>query len=97
MSWSTVFFYVTFYFLFAKQYCDIILLCRNVWSTGQRKEKSYAFDIYVCLNQARYQLAMAKSVCWYQHVLRREDGHIFRRALTFELEDQRKNVRSKGT
>ena len=26
------------------------------------------------------QLAMASSVCWYGHVLRREDGHILRRA-----------------
>ena len=30
------------------------------------------------------QLAMANSVRWYGHVLRREDGHISRRALDFE-------------
>ena len=36
------------------------------------------------------QLAMANSVHWYGHVLRREDGHVLRRALDFEVEGQRK-------
>ena len=35
-------------------------------------------------------LAMAKSVCWYGLVLRREDGHVLRRALDFDVEGQRK-------
>ena len=36
------------------------------------------------------QLAMANSLQWYGHVLRREDGHVLRRALVFEVEDQKK-------
>ena len=36
------------------------------------------------------QLAMANSVRWYGHVLRREDGHVLSRALHFEVESQRK-------
>ena len=40
---------------------------------------------------------MANSVRWYGHVLRREDGHILRRALDFEVEGQRKKGRPKGT
>ena len=32
------------------------------------------------------QLAMANSVNWYGHVLRREDGHVLRRALYFVVE-----------
>ena len=36
------------------------------------------------------QLAMASSVRWYSHVLRREDGHVLRKALDFEVEGQRK-------
>ena len=36
------------------------------------------------------QLVMANSVHWYGHVLRRDDGHVLRRALNFELEGQRK-------
>ena len=36
---------------------------------------------------------MANSVHWYDHVLRREDGHLLRRAFDFEAEDQRKKGR----
>ena len=32
------------------------------------------------------QLAMASSVLWYGHVLKREDGYVLRRALDFELD-----------
>ena len=35
------------------------------------------------------QFAMANSVHWYGHVLRREDNHILR-ALDFDVEGQRK-------
>ena len=41
------------------------------------------------------QLTMANSVRWYGHVLRREDGHVLRRALDFEVEGQSKKERSK--
>ena len=40
---------------------------------------------------------MANSVCWYSHVLRRENGHVLRNALDFEVEDQMKKGRSKRT
>ena len=43
------------------------------------------------------QLAIANSVRWYCHVLRREDGHVLRRALHFEVEGQRKKGRTKMT
>ena len=45
------------------------------------------------LNVAMDQLAMANSVRWYGHVLRREDGHILRRALDFGVDGQRKKIR----
>ena len=32
--------------------------------------------LMLTLNEAVDQLAMASSVCWYGHVLRREDDHI---------------------
>ena len=41
------------------------------------------------LNETIDQLAMANGVHWYGHVLRREDGHVLRRALDFEVEGQR--------
>ena len=40
------------------------------------------------LNEAKDQLAMANSVRWYGHVLRREDVHALRRELDFEVEGQ---------
>ena len=43
------------------------------------------------------QLAMTNSVCWYCHVLRREDGHLLRRAYDFEVEGQRKKRKLKRT
>ena len=49
------------------------------------------------LSETPVQLAMASSVCWYGHVLRREDGHALKRALDFEVEDQRKKGRPTGT
>ena len=42
------------------------------------------------MNETIDHLAMANSVHWNGHVLRRDDGHILRRALDFEVEGQRK-------
>ena len=49
------------------------------------------------LHETIDQLAMANSVRWYCHLLRREDGHVLRRALEFEVEGQRKKGRLKRT
>ena len=49
------------------------------------------------MNETIDELAMANSVCWYGHVLWREDGHVLRRALDFEVEGQRKNLRLNRT
>ena len=49
------------------------------------------------LNGTIDQLAMANSVLWYGHVLRREDGHILRRPIDFEVEGQWKKGRTKRT
>ena len=48
------------------------------------------------LNKTIDQLAMANSVRWHGNVLR-EDGHVFRTALYFEVEGQRKKGRPKRT
>ena len=48
------------------------------------------------LNGTIDKLAMANSVHWYGHVLRRVDGHVLR-ALDFEVEGQRKKGRPKKT
>ena len=40
---------------------------------------------------------MADSVCWYGHMLRRDDGHVLRMALHFEVLGQRQKGRPKRT
>ena len=40
---------------------------------------------------------METSVCWYGHVLRREDGHVLRMAFELEVLGQRKKGRPKRT
>ena len=35
-------------------------------------------------NETMDQLAMANSVRWNGHVLRREDGHVFEKGITFQ-------------
>ena len=40
---------------------------------------------------------MANSGDWHGHVLRREVGHVLRRALVFEVEGERKNRNWKMT
>ena len=42
-------------------------------------------------------MAIANSVCWYCHVLRREVSDVLRRALDFEVEGQGKKGRLKRT
>ena len=58
----------------------------NVWSTDQREKNSKAFMLKLVLNKTINQLTMTNSVCWYVDVLRREDGHVIRRTLDFEVE-----------
>ena len=47
------------------------------------------------LSETMDQLAMANSVYWHCHVLSREDGHVLRRALDFDVKGQRKKRRPK--
>ena len=49
------------------------------------------------LNETIDQLTMANSVCWYENVLGRDDGHILRMALDFEVESLRRKGRLKRT
>ena len=58
----------------------------------QIKEKKRSTDLTLMfgLNETIDQLAIANSVYWYGHVLSREDGHVLRMALDFEVESQGK-------
>ena len=65
----------------------------------QRKDARRSTDLMVMLGliETMDQLAMANSVRWYGHVLRRVYGHVLGRALYFEVEGQREEVEVKGT
>ena len=41
----------------------------------------------LCVNESLDQLAISNSVCLYGVVLRREDGHVTRRALELKVKD----------
>ena len=49
------------------------------------------------LSETIDQLAMANSVHWHSHVLRREDGQVLRRTLNLKVEGQRKKWWMKRT
>ena len=42
--------------------------------------------LMLCFNETIDQLAMANSDRWYGHVLRRENGHVLRKALDLDAE-----------
>ena len=65
----------------------------------QPKYRKRSTDLILMLGfkETIHQMAMASSVHWYGHVLRREDGHVIRRALDLEVEVQRKKGRPKRT
>ena len=49
------------------------------------------------LKETVAQMAKANGVRWYGHVLRRDDGHVLRKALEFEVRGNRKRGRPKKT
>ena len=49
------------------------------------------------LKETVVQMAKANGVKWYKHVLRRDDWHVLRKALEFEVKGKRKQGRPKKT
>ena len=60
----------------------------------QLKDGKLSTELMLGLNETIDQLAMANSGGWYDHVLRRGDGHVLRRV---EVEGQWKKGRPKRT
>ena len=58
-------------------------VCGVLLKAGERSED---FILMFGVNETTDRLAMASSVSWYGHVLRRVDGHILRRVLELEVE-----------
>ena len=65
---------------------------------AQLKDRKRSTDLMFMLGLSKTidQPAMANSVRWYGHALRREDGHVLR-TLNFEAEGQRKKGWPKRT
>ena len=55
-------------------------------------EKKRAEDLMeiLGLKETVVQIAKANAVRWYGHVLRRDDGHVLRKALEFKVNGKRK-------
>ena len=51
----------------------------------------------LALKETVVQMAKVNRVRWYGHVLRRDDGHVLRKALEFEVKRKRKRGRPKKT
>ena len=71
-------------------------MVRAIVECSSKTDRRYMDLMFMLgLKETIDQLAMANSVRWYGHVLRREDGHALRRALDFEVKGQRKKGKTK--
>ena len=66
-----------------------------MWNTAKRQKG--ATDLMLGLSQSIDQFVIVYNVHWYGHVLKREDGHVLRWALDFEVNGQRKKWWAKRT
>ena len=57
------------------------------------RKRSMDLVFMLGLKETMIQLDMGSSVHWYGHMLRKENCHVLRRALDFEVEGQRKQLR----
>ena len=65
-----------------------------VW--GGDRQRARDLMLIFGLIDRMHQFVMESNVCWYGYVLRREDGHVLRRALDFEVDGHRKNLGQGG-
>ena len=67
----------------------------GVQLTDRKRSKDLMFIL--SLKETMDQLAMANSVRWYGHVLRRDDGRVLCRVLDFEVENHMMKWKLKRT
>ena len=58
---------------------------RNVWCKTDKEKEDRGPNGDVGIKETVVQMAKVNGVRWYGHVLRREDGHVLRKALEFEV------------
>ena len=61
------------------------------------RKRSTGLMLVLSVNETIDMLAMASSVCWYGHVLRKENAHVLKTPLDLEVDGQRKKVTLKRT
>ena len=64
---------------------------------GEKKDRGPTVMEMLGLKEIVVQIAKVKGLRWYRHVLRKDDGHVLRKALEFEVKDKRKREQPKGT
>ena len=66
---------------------------------AKRMEKKRTEDLMemLGLKETVVQMAKVNVVRWYGHVLRRDDGHVLRKGLEFEVKGKRKRGQPKKT
>ena len=70
-----------------------------MWSKtdGEKEVRGPNGDVRKQWKETVVQMAKADGVKWYGHVLRRDGGHVLRKALEFEVKGKRKRGRPKKT
>ena len=58
---------------------------RNVWCKTDEEKEDRGPNGDVGIKETVVQMAKVNGVRWFGHVLRREDGHVLRKALEFEV------------
>ena len=54
------------------------------------KKRTEALMEMLGLKETVVHMAKVNAARWYRHVLRRDDGHVFRKVLEFEVKGKRK-------
>ena len=57
---------------------------------GEKEDRGDLLMEMLRLKEAVVQMAKAYGVRWYLHVLRRDDWHVLKKALEFEVKGKRK-------
>ena len=64
---------------------------------GEKEDRGPNGDVGIEGNRGSDSKGEWSESTWYRHVLRRDDGHVLRKALEFEVKDKRKQGQPKKT
>ena len=67
-----------------------LIFCAMCGTKLMEKERTEDLMEMLELKETVLQMAKVNGVRWYGHVLRRDDGHVLRKALEFEVKGKRK-------